>query len=402
MNLKKSRKQLIITHLPIFFLLLISSISLYKYDIFLNPHFIFMHILLCTYFIFRFERDVRYGNGIVYYKIETQDKIKNKFQNRIEEEMKDFFHILGNQSLFHLFNLELFLASNKYDWDDKNRFFIKEIGWHRSYKSSKKAILRYSKKYQEIYEGKFLFLITFLTTIIAIKNDFYSLLIESSIKKKSIFLQKKTIQNIIPKVYEKIVKCDKAFLNEIINNNKKDYSLMKFIYTPLRRRNLENDRKKVIAYFRKVNMDPKVIKILSNISMEEYNQMKKYQAYFRDLLYSKRCSINEKLKYLKENGFDFTNWINSMLRNKFVHHLNFRFVKEDDHTCGFKIIFGNYKNKRITTSDYFRGLCEIYALSDFLFIQLFNRPSEIKGKMGWRFSIDHGIKALKNPNLNIP
>lgn len=402
MNLKKSRKQLIIKHLPIFFLLLINGISFYIYNIFLNPHFIFIYILLGTYFIFRFERDVRYGNGIVYYKIETQDKIKNIFQNRIEEEVKDLFHILGNQSLFHLFNIELFLASNKYDWDDKNRFFIKEKGWHRSYKSSKKAILRYSKKYQEIYEGKFLFLITFLTTIIAIKNDFYSLLVESYIKKKSIFLQKRTIQNIIPKVYEKIVKCDKAFIKDVINNNKKDYSLLKYIYSPLSRTNLEIDRKRVINFFGKINMDPKVINFLSNISMEEYDQMKKYQAYFRDLLYSKRCSINEKLDYLKENGYDFTNWINSMLRNKFVHHLNIMFVKNFDNTCGFKIIFGNYKNQIITASDYYKGLCEIYALADFLFIQLFNRPSAVKGKMGWRFSVDHGIKALKNPNLNIP
>ncbi|GAG70923.1 unnamed protein product, partial [marine sediment metagenome] len=185
-------------------------------------------------------------------------------------------------------------------------------------------------------------------------------------------------KNIIPKVYEKIVKCDKAFIKNVINNNKKDYSLLKFIYTPLSRKNLENDRKNVLNYFRKVNMDLKVIKYLSNISMDEYDQMKKYQAYFRDLLYSKRCSINEKLVYLKENGIDFTNWINTMLRNKFVHHLNFRFVKDDDKTCGFKIIFGKYKNLIIKTTDYYKGLCEIYALSDFLYIQLFNKSSTIE------------------------
>jgi len=345
---------------------------------------------------------MRYGNRILFYKIGIQNKIKKIFQNRIEGEMNDFFQIIGNKSLFHLFNIELFLASNKYDWDKKNRFLIKERGWHRTYKSSKKAIMRYSNKYQEIYEGRFLFLITFLTTIIAIKNDFYRLLIESYIKKKPILLQKRTIQNIIPKVYEKIVKCDEVFLKGVINNNKKKYSLLNYDYTNLSRTNLEINRKRVISYLREINMDQKVINLLSDISLEEYDQMKKFQAYFRNLLFSKNCSINEKLNYLKENGYDFTNWMDTRLRNKFIHHLNFIFIKDIDGTCGLKIIFGNYRNHIFKTSDYYKGLCKIRALSDFIYIQLFNNPSGIKDKNRWKFSGDHAIKALKNPNLSIP
>ena len=155
MKLKKSRKFILVKFFPMFLILLIIGAYSPMFSLILNGHIAILYVIVWVFVIFLLERDARYGRGIVYFKIDAQKAIEGTFQNKVEGEIIDLFNILGNKSLFHLFNIERLIASNKYDWDDNNRFFRKEIGWHRTYKSSKKALLRYSYKYQEVFDSKF-------------------------------------------------------------------------------------------------------------------------------------------------------------------------------------------------------------------------------------------------------
>ncbi len=402
MKIKISRS-LMINIIPFLIIQVIIFIYSIITLIIFNPFFIifFSFIIVANYYFI--EKKTRKGKDFLYDMIKYQEDLKEKYGESIKKDLREIFYIIRNKSLFNFFNIELFIASLKYNLELKPKFITKEKGWRNNFYSTKKGIFRYSLIYQEIYEGQLLFLITYLMTILAIKNDHLFNIIEGLMGRADIKVNLKTQKEIVPVLQKIIINKEKELFCTILKNATSNHSLLNYKYNNPTDKNLNKFKHKIIRYLTTIGLDPVLTNAISKLSLEKVSEMKKYRSYFRNKLYSKDCSLNVKLNFLKSNGYDFSNWIEPILRNKFVHHLNISTVKLDDKTCGIKIIFGKNKNDIITINDYYDNLCKLYALTNFLFNHLF-RSEDMHLVDYYHFKVSNKkiLKALKNPNLIFP
>ena len=109
----------------------------------------------------------------------------------------------------------------------------------------------------------------------------------------------------------------------------------------------------------------KFLLAIEKLDLDHWKDMKIYSSFFKQCLY--HTKIDNKLKFLKEKGFDFNDWCDKLYRNKNVHHLNTNFIKDDAGLCAIKIIKGNYRNKIITINELYEAHCKLFALSNFIF-----------------------------------
>jgi len=318
-------------------------------------------------------------------------ELETQFGKKIDEELREIKQILGNLHLFYTLIIDLFNSALKYDVEFRKDFFTKEFGWYKYYKSSKKALDRYMILYMKKYEGPFLFLISYLITLIAIKRDYFYQVQDSIINKKPIWIN----ERIANYATEKILKNLESNIGFYIfdNKDKSQFSVNNRRQgANIKNKNLEKIRGNTIQYLQEINFDSNLILILEKFHLASWKEMKIIKDFFIEVL---GFSIKQKLNYLSKFNLDFEDWIIPLYRHTPAHHLNWMFFKSESKEASLKMLLRE-KGKTVSIEEYWDYLCKLDALRFFLFKKLFNNPDVFKGKTAQYYKI-----SIKKLNKNI-
>jgi len=326
--------------------------------------------------------------------VEFQRELRDRYEREISEEVEIFFLLIRNKSLLPFLLIETFQSSIQIDLMSKQKSIRQEKGWLKTFKSSKKALMRFNQLYKTIFENQLKFLISYLTLILSIID--HIILANKSKENKQLLLIKydKKIHFICAKTnsfYEEIISKypNLAFMNfntELPNERNLEIKKNRFIQK-LEKLN-EFDKVKNII-FRKLKslyskikygqidiIPPEIIEVFKDISREYFGEILKYSRFFSYIL---NLSLVEKLNFLKNHNYDFRDWVNKDLRNKFVHDLDILYIKKENKLCGAKIISGRNRNSIISIEQFFESLCRLKALTNFLYNHIFgSKKARIK------------------------
>ena len=332
----------------------------------------------------------------IFYQIDKYKKeLENQFGSKLKSELTEInYYILGNRRLFNYLFIDIFNASLKY----RKLYYAK--GWKQNYKSSKKALEKYSDIFWKIYEGQFNFLITYLLTLIVIKNQYYLEIIECL---KNPNKPLKTTHRAFEKIGINIILRLKEGknLNLYLNNEKKIFSLIEYRKNAPKDKNLFSYKREVIKILKKFKSDSKIVKYLNSMTLDDWKDLKIYKSFFMGCL---NYDMNKKFDFLKNNEFDFYDWVDKKFRDKSIHHINLSNVEMADKTCGKKIIMGKFKNTCLHVKDYCKAYCKIKAFSLFLESELFSSDiySDKPLMASEKWYIDDIMDFFKNKNHSLP
>lgn len=332
----------------------------------------------------------------IFYQIDKYKKeLENQFGSKLKSELTEIsYYILGNRRLFNYLFIDIFNASLKY------RKLYYANGWKQNYKSSKKALEKYSDIFWKIYEGQFNFLITYLITLIVIKKQYYLDIIDC-LKNPNKSL--KTTRRAFEKMGLNIILRLNGSKNlKLYSDNKKNlFSLIECRKNTPKDKNLFSYKNKVIKILKKFKPDSKIVKYLNSMTLDDWKDIKIYKVFFMGCL---NYNMNQKFNFLKYNEFDFYDWVEKKFRDKSIHHLNLSNVEMEDKTCGKKIIKGKFKNTCLHIRNYWDAYCKIKALCLFLESELFSSDiySDKPLMASEKWYIDDIMDFFKNKNHSLP
>jgi len=251
-----------------------------------------LDIIMVLLLLKRHRRGVNTFDKIINYikELETQ------FGKQIDEELREIKKILGNLHLFYTLIIDLFSSALKYDVEFKKDFFKKEFGWYKYYKSSKKALDRYMILYMKKYEGPFLFLLSYLVTLIAIKRDYFYRVQDSIINKKPIWINERIANYATEKIIKNLI-ANKGFY-AFDSKDKSQFSVNNRRQgTNIKNKTLEKIRGSTIHHLQEINFDSNLILILERFYLTSWKEMKIIKDFFIEVL---RFSIKQKFNYLRK------------------------------------------------------------------------------------------------------
>lgn len=320
-------------------------------------------------------------NKIRHYMEELEENYGELLRNDLTENEL----LLSNERHYIFLFFELIVSAFKYSLEVRENFYVRDKGWiKRSYKSSRNALMRYLFIYSRTYEGVFQFFITYLIVLIMIKRNFYYKVKESVLNNSALKL------NTIKAFYylHKMFKSKFETPEEIINLSeleKRFFNLNQYFSDPASLKNINKKKNGIIKSFQRMRLDPVLIECFEKFNNQNMQNILWYKYCFYDI-YQNR-TIKAKMDFLKENHYDFDNWIIPQLRHKSVHHLNWIFVKTERAECGIKIIIGELKGNTYEVHNYWDYLCRLYALCFFLIKNMIYRENILFKNESTEFSI---------------
>lgn len=343
------------------------------YSIFGIPEFVLLEKLLCLLIVLilsiipiRFHSIKLLKRGY-----DTYNEIQQNI-GKLEEDYGEFLRcdltginlIISNERHFTFLFFELLVSAFKYSLEIREIFYVKDKGWiKRNYKSSRNALVRYMSIYSRIYEGLFQFFITYLIVLIMIKRNVYNQVKGSVLNHIPVKLNNKIAAYYLNEKFKSKSETPEEIVS-LSELEKKYFNLNNYLSSPASLKNIKKKRNGILKSFHRMRLDPVIIDCFKNFTDDSMQNVLNYKQSFFDV-YRNR-SINAKLNFLKENNYDFNDWIIPQLRHKSVHHLNWIFVKTDRGECGIKIITGKLKGKTYDVDYYWDNLCRLHALCFFL------------------------------------
>jgi len=251
--------------------------------------------------------------------------------------------------------------------------------------------------YMKKYEGPFLFLITYLITLIAIKRDYFYQVQDSIINKKPVWMNERIANCITEKILINLQSNigfytfdDKDKTQFSVNSRRQGANITN--------KKLEKIRDNTILYLQKINFDSNLISVLEKFHLTYWKEMKIIKDFFIEVL---GFSIKQKLNYLRKFNVDFEDWIIPLYRHTPAHHLNWMFFKSKSKEACLKMLLR--EKGEISIEEYWDYLCKLDALRFFLFKKLFRNPDVFKGKTAqyYKISIKKLNKSIRNINKKL-
>ena len=313
------------------------------------------------------------------------DGLEENYGELLRKDLIEIDLLLSNERHFVFLFFELFVSAFKYSLEVRENFYVRDKGWiKRSYKSSRNALMRYLFIYTRTYEGIFQFFITYLIELIMIKRNFYYKVKESVLNNVALKLNTIEAFNYLREMFKSKFETPEEIIN-LSELEKRFFNLNKYFSNPASLKNIDKKKNGIIKSFQRMRLDPVIIECFEKFNNQNLQNILWYKYCFYDI-YQNR-TINTKLDFLKENNYDFNNWIIPQLRHKSVHHLNWIFVRTDRGECGIKIIIGELKGNTYDIHNYWDYLCRLYALSFFLIKNLIYRENILSKNESKEFSI---------------
>ncbi len=313
------------------------------------------------------------------------DGLEENYGELLRKDLIEIDLLLSNERHFVFLFFELFVSAFKYSLEVRENFYVRDKGWiKRSYKSSRNALMRYMFIYTRTYEGIFQFFITYLIELIMIKRNFYYKVKESVLNNVALKLNTIEAFNYLREMFKSKFETPEEIIN-LSELEKRFFNLNKYFSNPASLKNIDKKKNGIIKSFQRMRLDPVIIECFEKFNNQNLQNILWYKYCFYDI-YQNR-TINTKLDFLKENNYDFNNWIIPQLRHKSVHHLNWIFVRTDRGECGIKIIIGELKGNTYDIHNYWDYLCRLYALSFFLIKNLIYRENILSKNESKEFSI---------------
>lgn len=313
------------------------------------------------------------------------DRLEENYGELLRKDLTENDLLLSNERHFVFLFFELFVSAFKYSLEVRENFYVRDKGWiKRSYKSSRNALMRYMSIYSRTYEGIFQFFITYLIVLIMIKRNFYCKVKESVLNNSALKLNTIKAFYYLRERFKSKFETPKEIIS-LSELEKRFFNLNQYFSDPASLRNINKKKNGIIKSFRRMRLDPVLIECFEKFNNQNMQNILWYKYCFYDI-YQNR-TIKAKMDFLKENYYDFDNWIFPQLRHKSVHHLNWIFVKTERGECGIKIIIGKFKGKTYDVHYYWDYLCRFYALCFFLIKNIIYRENILSINESAEFSI---------------
>ncbi len=353
--------------------------------------------------------------------VKFQKDLKEKYGTKLKSDVFIVFYIIRNKSLFNFLLIELFQSSLQLELKSKQKFMRKEKGWLNSFRSSEKALRRYYNLYKQLFENQLKFQISYMITILSIKNKFY----DEIQKNLKIILPKNDISGEV--LHQILMKLREGFDFNIYKEKFPIFCIQEFKADLPTDENLINFKRKFVNYLKRLNIlmnedniikkavnriyskikyrydyviPPEIIREIQDMSLDEFKEIYIYKNFFMSIL---NYNLNDKIDYLKTNGYDFNDWINKSLRNKFVHDLDIFYIKMEDGSCGAKIVLGKNKNEVFSVEKYYESLCKLKALTNFLYNHIFRIDQYNSSDfVNYQLSNVKLMKVLQKNRFNFP
>ncbi|MFW9872863.1 MAG: hypothetical protein ACFFG0_07160 [Candidatus Thorarchaeota archaeon] len=326
----------------------------------------------------------RVGTNTLHTIIKYQKQLTNLYEAQLDSDLNDIDFLLKNKRLFIFQLTELIIAALKYDLEDKTNFFRKDKGWFpKRYKSTRKALDRYLILYMKVYEGPFIFLITYLITLLLIKRDYFFKIQESLLKRKPLYINQEMASIIGEKILPVLIKGD--YYIEKTEDEKTRFSIEKLRDNKIKIQNLEKYRYKTIKYLREIPLDNELIQIFERFTPCALWEIKIYKELFKNVYGD--FKIANKLNFLEYLKYNIKDWIIPLYRHASAHPLKWIYNKTEDNEAAIKIIMGGNAGEIIDVNKFWGYLCRLYALKNLLYLKLINRYKEIEGRNGKLYQI---------------
>ena len=373
-------------------LLLIDSINIFVKIIFLISSL----AIALFYFADRIIQKNKGGLDVESKINQIIDQLTEAYGYKLLCEISYIHRIMRNKMLFDVLNIELMISPFKF------KEMIYTRGWRKTFKSSRKALEKIRIIHNDNYEGIFIYSITLLITFYAILRDFYSQRKEKFNKLKA---QNPEISaGLLIKEYDEfneaiLIKEDDLKPSEL---EKKYFNMDSFRKNAPNEKSVLSFKNKFLEALEKVSNVEDIKRALERLDSEHWRDMKIYSSFFKHCLY--QTKIDNKLNFLKEQGFDFSPWCDKLYRNKNTHHLNVIFIKDETGLCAIKIIKGNFRNKIININELYEAHGKLFALSDFIFGMLQNWGINLPliGCTKLYLSINRLKKSLEDSKITFP
>ncbi|MFX1366426.1 MAG: hypothetical protein ACFFCE_01770 [Promethearchaeota archaeon] len=381
-------------------------------------------IVLDVFSLNLINKSIRTSNYALDEVIRFQKNLREKYGTKLKSDLYNIFYYIRNKSLFNFLLIEPFQSSLQLELKSKYKFMRKEKGWLSSFRSSEKALRRFNNLYKQLFENQLKFQISYLITLLSIKNKFYNE-IQKNLENGKILVTENDIS--------------KRVLNQILINLREGYNfsiykekfpifcIQEFKTTLPTDKNLMNFKRKFVNYLKRLNasinesnaikkivnriyskikyrynyvIPPEIITIFQDMPLDEFKEMYSYKNFFMSIL---DYNLNDKLEYLKIEGYDFNDWINKDLRDKFVHDLDIFYIKMGDGLCGAKIVLGKNRNEIFSVEKYYNSLCKLKALCNFLYNHNFRVDQYNSNDFAnYQLSNVKLMKVLQKNNFNFP
>ncbi len=345
--------------------------------------------------------------GRFHYSIckEYEERIKKKYDTNFSPLIIEVSKILQNKYLFYYLCLEDLIAALRFNIENSRIKKILNRGGNKYKKKSKKVLTSYGELYKDLYGCPFIFLSSFLTTLLVIKKDFYFQIQEKMNKKESLIINTYELEE-----YMRIaLKIKTEKINLSYNENEKKYFFLeKFRNNLITDKNLHNYKNEKLNSLRNLSSISKkdleieeIIEILDKISLKNWNSIKQYKEFLIETI--KNTPDKFILDYLSQNGFDLNEWIIPEYRHKIAHPVDFRPFKCEKNVYAMKIINRDSKPKVIQIQDFCDAVIKILSINNYMYESFFYNKFEIQNSEFKVLKIDlrkiH--KAFESSSLSI-
>ncbi len=320
-----------------------------------------------------------------------KQKLANDYDNKFRFLTYEITKILRNKYLFYILCLEDFNAALRFNVENSRITKILKKGWTRYKRSSKEALLSYGELYKDLYGAPFIFLSSFLTTLLVIKKDFYFQIQEKMNRSESFKVNARYEVEEIHRIARKIlIENIKISYNE---NEKNFFSLEKF------RENIPSDntlykyKNKTLNALRKLSSISKsdlnigdIIEGLEKSPLEYWNTMKMYKRFLIETMRNtpEKCIY----EYLRQNCFDLNEWIIPDYRNKIAHPTNFRPFIGKKNLFAMKVINSDSIPRIIQIQDLCDAVRKILSIINYMFDSFFTTKFSYQSSGFKEFKID--------------
>jgi len=390
----------------------------------LNIFTILILISLDVFSLNSINKSVRKSSYALDEVVKFQKDLREKYGTKLKSDVYNVFYIIRNKSLFKFLLIELLQSSLQLELKSKQKFMRKEKGWLNSFRSSEKALRRYNNLYKLLFENQLKFQISYMITILSIKNKFYDQ-IQKILENRKIILPKNDRSGEL--LLQILMKLREGFDFNIYKAKFPIFCIQEFKADLPTDDNLMNFKRKFVNYLERLNISmnegniikkvvnriyskikykhdyvipPEIIRKFQDMSLDEFKEIYSYKNFFMSIL---DHNLNNKIDYLKTNGYDFNDWINKDLRNKFVHDLDIFYIKMENGLCGAKIVLGKNKNEVFSVEKYYESLCKLKALANFIYNHIF-RVDQYNSSdfINYQLSNVKLMKVLQRNRFNFP
>ena len=307
----------------------------------------------------------RYGLDSLDYLIKYHKELERDYQNKLQEEI---IEVNTNEKLFGYLILlipEIVSASSKFTRMKGDKFHIPRWGWKKNrYKSTRKYMKKSLEAFRLTYEEQFHFLTSYLVLM------YYILSFRPMNARHKKYNTTPNNEFKGSEAYFKIQREHSKFVRDSSDN-----SVRKF-----KRKKLNEIRD--LPKYKVINKDT-LFKRLELLDSRSWKRIQFFCQIFY-FVYGQNFKLNDRNQTLLLNGINLNAWVNHQFRHKPSHTGNYNYARKD----GEYVLKYINKEKYLTVTEVYEGLCRFNSFCHFIADQLFVKPIPTIDKKRESFRLD--------------